>query len=113
VKSERWLVRVSAAAEKDYLDILRWSIEHFGAWQARVYAVTLGLALEALASGPAIAGAHERPELGPELHSLHVARQGRKGRHFIIFQTADASPGKCIDVLRILHDRMELERHLE
>jgi toxin ParE1/3/4 len=37
-----------------------------------------------------------------------VARQGRKGRHFVIFKEAE---GHAIDVLRLLHDSTELARH--
>ncbi|MGH8699817.1 MAG: type II toxin-antitoxin system RelE/ParE family toxin [Burkholderiales bacterium] len=46
-----WPVRLSAAAEADLQDILRWTVERFGEAQARVYAETLSAALEALAAG--------------------------------------------------------------
>ncbi|NBU77128.1 MAG: type II toxin-antitoxin system RelE/ParE family toxin, partial [Planctomycetes bacterium] len=39
---------------------------------------------------------------------LHVARQGRAGRHFVVFRAA----GSDIDVLRLLHESMDLPRHL-
>lgn len=43
---------------------------------------------------------------------LHVARNGRKGRHFIMFRVEDIEEENQIDVLRLLHDSMDLERHL-
>jgi toxin ParE1/3/4 len=46
------------------------------------------------------------------LFTLHVARKRRRGRHFILFR-ADTNPNRgLIDVLRILHDAMDLERHV-
>ena len=107
-----WTVRLSAAAEADYLQILRWTVENFGPAQARVYAETLASALKTLAAGPDILGVKERPEIGGNIRTFHVARNGRKGRHFIMFQVGGAEEENQIDVLRLLHDSTDLERHL-
>ena len=87
--------------------------EHFGATQARRYAVTLTEAIEALRDGPRIAGARERNEIENGLMTLHVARGGRKGRHFVLYRIASPSEPPGIDVLRLLHDSMDLARHVE
>lgn len=55
--------------------------EHSGEAQARVYAETLSTAMEALTGGPTVIGAKARNEIAKGLFTLHVARQGRKGRH--------------------------------
>jgi toxin ParE1/3/4 len=34
---------------------------------------------------------------------------GRKGRHFVVFRMPD---GQTIDVIRLLHDSMDLAKHL-
>jgi toxin ParE1/3/4 len=34
---------------------------------------------------------------------------GRKGRHLVVFRMADA---QAIDVIRLLHDSMDLAKHL-
>lgn len=112
MEAEFWTVRLSAAAEADYRQILRWTMENFGSVQARTYADTLSSALKELGAGPAIIGAKERREIGPHLWTLHVARKGRKGRHFVIFRVGSFQGQKVIDVLRLLHDSMDLERHL-
>jgi toxin ParE1/3/4 len=39
---------------------------------------------------------------------MHVAWQGKKGRHFVMFRVA---PERVIEVLRLLHDSMDLSRH--
>jgi toxin ParE1/3/4 len=87
-------------------------VENFGSAQARSYADTLSSALKALNAGPAIIGVKERPEIGNNIHTLHVARNGRKGRHFLMFRVGNIQGQKVIDVLRLLHDRMDLKRHL-
>ena len=107
-----WTVRLSAAAEADYRQILRWTMENFGSAQARSYAGTLSSALQALNAGPSIIGVKARPEIGDNIHTLHVARNGRKGRHFVMFRVGSIQGGDVIDVLRLLHDAMELERYL-
>lgn len=67
------------------------------------------MALEALAAGPDVVDVKARDDIAPGIHTLHVARQGRKGRHFVVLGVAE--PG-TIDVLRILHDSMDLPRHV-
>lgn len=67
------------------------------------------LAIEALHDGPAILGSREREDIRPGIRTLHVARQGRKGRHFVIFKEATR---QIIDVLRLLHDSLDLVRHV-
>ena len=107
-----WTVRLSSAAEADYQQILHWTVENFGTAQARHYADTLSSALKALSPGPAIIGVKERPEIGNNIRTLHVARNGRKGRHFVMFRVGSIQGRDVIDVLRLLHDSMDLERHL-
>lgn len=108
----RWRVRFTATAQEDYQDILQWTVAQFGLTQARAYAETVSAALEDLCVGPGILGVKARSEIGPNLYTLHVARNGRKGRHFVLFQTGPAQGDEVITVLRILHDSMDLQRHL-
>lgn len=107
-----WRVRLATTAQEDYQDILQWTVDQFGLNQARTYAETVAAALEDLCSGPGIVGVKARSEIGPKLYTLHVARKGRKGRHFVMFQASHEPGGDVINVLRILHDSMDLQRHL-
>ena len=88
--------------------MLRWTVEHFGERQAHVYAETLTEAIEALAEGPDLAGSRERNDIGDGLPVLHVAPGGRKGRHFVLFRANSQTDPPTIDVLRLLHDSMDL-----
>jgi toxin ParE1/3/4 len=111
---KRWTVRLTAIAEADLTNILRWTKDQFGEAQARVYSRTLSSVLEELAgSGPATLGAKGRDEIAKGLLTLHLARRGRKGRHFLLFRVGRDDLGhQVLDVLRILHDAMDLPRHL-
>ncbi len=102
-----WVVRLGQQAELDYVEILQWTVKTFGEGQANNYAETIALAIEALEGGPDILGAKPREDIQPGIRTLHVARQGRAGRHFVVFRAA----GLDIDVLRLLHDSMDLPRH--
>ena len=108
--SERtWRVRLGAAAELDFANILKWAAENFGVRQSRVYRDTLVQAIAELANGPDVAGSKARDEILPGLRTLHVARHGRGGRHFLMYR---AAPKSTIEIVRILHDRMDLQRHI-
>ena len=107
----RWRIRLTAAAETDFQNILIWTSEHFGERKAHVYADTLTEAIAALTEGPHIAGSRERNDIGERLRVLHVARRGRKGRHFVLYRAESQAEPPAIDVLRLLHDSMDLPRH--
>ena len=104
-----WAVRLAEKVEHDLLDALVWKTDQFGALQADDYLETLTLALEALTDGPNIVGSKVRDDIGLGIRTLHVARLGRKGRHLVVFRFAD---GQVIDVIRLLHDSMDLAKHL-
>lgn len=105
-----WTVRLVAASEQDYLGVIKRSAQNFGPLQAEVYAETLGLVIDALRnSGPTTIGVKERQEIGTGIFTLHAARSKRKASHFFVFRVVDI---RTIEILRILHDRMDLARHM-
>jgi toxin ParE1/3/4 len=104
-----WRVRLGAAAEVDFANILRWIIENFGARQSRVYRDTLVRAIGELADGPNVAGSRARDEIMAGLRKLHVARRGRRGSYFLMYRVA---PNSMIEIVRILRDRMDLRRQV-
>ena len=109
----RFAVRLTAVAEADLAQILRWTAAQFGTRQAQVYARTLSLAIEALSQGPQVLGASARDDIAPGVRVLHVARSGRKGRHIVNFRERPAEDAAVVEVLRVLHDAMDLTRHLD
>ena len=103
-----WTVRLSAAAERDFVEILRDTVGKFGLRQAETYRDLLTQAIAHLADGPDVAGSRSRSALRKGLRSLHVARRGRHGRHFLLYRERK----QTIEILRILHDAMDLRRHV-
>lgn len=83
--------------------------ENFGQRQSRAYRDVLIHAIGDLGDGPDIAGSKARDEIMSGLRTLHAARQGQRGSHFLIYRVM---PEMTIEIARILHDRMDLPRHL-
>lgn len=106
--SPLWRIRLGRRAERDLAEILIWTSKSFGPAQARTYAQTISQAIQALQQGPDILGVRLRDDVEPGIRTLHVARAGQKGHHFVVFRV---SVNECIDVLRLLHDSMDLKRH--
>ena len=105
---QRWRVRFGAAAELDFANIVKWTAENFGARQSRVYRDTLVQAIGELANGPDVAGSKARGDIMSGLRMLHVARRGRRGSHFLMYRV---TAGTTIEIVRILHERMDFQRH--
>lgn len=105
-------MRLTTAAEADFQNILRWTTERFSDAPARVYAETLSATLEELSASPKLIGVKTRNDIVKGLFTLHVARHGRKGRHFVMFRIGHHHEQEVIEVLRLLHDAMDLSRHV-
>ena len=111
--------RLSAAAQADLIDILTWTQEHFGNAARLRYEALIVAALRDVSSQPNRPGSVERPELGEGVRSwhLHLSRERartetgivRRPRHFLIYRTES----DLTVVARVLHDAMELVRHLD
>ncbi|TKT46604.1 type II toxin-antitoxin system RelE/ParE family toxin [Rhizobium sp. LC145] len=111
--------RLSAVAEADLVELLAWTQERFGT-QARLrYERLLVVALHDIAVEPQRPGSTLRPELGEDIRSYHLRHSRdrarnesgvvRRPRHLLLYRIAH--PG-LVGVGRVLHDAMEIERHL-
>jgi toxin ParE1/3/4 len=105
----KWRVRLSAAAKLDFVNILKWTVENFGVRQSQNYREGLVQAIGELAAGPGIAGSKARDEIMHGLRTLHVARRGRRGSHFLMYRIASR---QTIEIMRIVYDKMDLRRHV-
>ncbi|MBK6851330.1 MAG: type II toxin-antitoxin system RelE/ParE family toxin [Burkholderiales bacterium] len=111
--------RLSNAAQADVIDILAWSHEQFGELAGLRYESLIVAALRDVATQPDRPGSIARAELGPGVRSWHLrlsrdhvdagAGVVRRSRHFLIYRV---EPGLLV-VGRVLHDAMELARHLD
>lgn len=110
--------RLSAAAQDDLIDIFAWTHAQFGADARLRYEALVVTALRDVAAQPERAGSLARPELGAGVRSWHLRLSRQRARtadlvvhrprHFLLYRMAPES----LVVGRVLHDAMELARHL-
>lgn len=109
--------RISHAARSDIIDILAWTQEQFGEYERRRYEQLIAAGIRDISKDPSRPGSTERPELGDGVRSWHLrgsrthTRSGkvRRSRHFLIYRV----DGELVVIGRILHDAMELRRHVD
>lgn len=98
---------LSKVAEHDLANIAAWTAENFGARQAEVYVEAILDTIEELAAGEPTRS-KARDEIAAGLRTLHMTKPGRRGRRLLAYVAADDT----LTIVRILHDSMEVSRHL-
>lgn len=93
-------IQLAPKARQDFIDILRYTGETFGVGQLLIYRDKINDALQAIGQNPQLG--HGRSDL-PSTHLAYLV-----GSHVIIYRIGADSLG----VVRILHQRMSLARHL-
>lgn len=109
--------RLTHAARADIVAILAWTDEQFGEQARKRYQALIATAIRDAATRTDDIVHTPRPELGEGVFSWHLSRsrahspQGRvhRPRHFLICRR----DGDTLVVGRVLHDAMDLRRHLE
>ncbi|WP_414692670.1 type II toxin-antitoxin system RelE/ParE family toxin [Pinirhizobacter sp.] len=105
-----WTVDLAKDASDDVNKITRWTFHQFGQLRSHAYTQALSQVLKDLVAGPLHPGV-QRLDIGSGLFSIHMARHHRRARHMIIFRVA-SDENRSIEVLRILHDAMNIKNHL-
>ena len=111
--------RLSDAAQEDVINILAWTHDQFGEAARLRYESLIVASLRDVATQPDRPGSIARPELGAGVRSWHLrlsrdhvaagAEIVRRPRHFLVYRHEPA----LLVIGRVLHDAMELARHLE
>ncbi|PBB19562.1 type II toxin-antitoxin system RelE/ParE family toxin [Mesorhizobium sp. WSM4313] len=112
------LYRLSAAAKEDIVQILAYTEVNFGEIARVRYEGLLIAALRDIAADPERVGSIARADLGNNIRSYHL-RYSRdrartehgivlRPRHFLLYRMTL----EVIGIGRVLHDAMELRRHL-
>ena len=111
--------RLSDAAQLDVINVLAWTHEQYGEAARLRYQSLIVAALRDVATQPDRPGSIARPELGASVRSWHLrlsrdhvatgAEVVRRPRHFLVYRPESA----LLVVGRVLHDAMELARHLD
>ncbi len=111
--------RLTDAAQLDVVHILAWTHEQFGEAARLRYESLIVAALRDVATQPDWPGSIARPELGVGVRSWHLrlsrghgsssAATVRRPHQFLVYRVEPT----LLVVGRLLHDAMELARHLD
>ncbi|MFO7686727.1 MAG: type II toxin-antitoxin system RelE/ParE family toxin [Desulfobacterales bacterium] len=93
-------LRLSPKARQDFIDILRYTGETWGRDQLSVYRDKIDRAFRTILNNPRIG--HRRHDL-PSTYLVYLV-----GSHMVIYRIDN----DAIGIVRILHQRMSLPRHL-
>lgn len=112
-------LHLSLHAEEDIVAILARSFDQFGDAACRRYEALLVEAMDAVCKNPEKLGSIARPEFGDSLRTYHLrfsrdeARTAEgvvhRPRHSLVYRL---QRDHVLEVVRVLHDTMELDRHL-
>jgi toxin ParE1/3/4 len=100
---------LTARAERDIRATLRFTASCWGAAQTASYRTLTSAAFAELMNDPQGPTSRARDEIRPGVRTLHIGRAGRPAHHLLVYRVSAAGD---IEVLRFLHDAMELRRHL-
>lgn len=114
----KYEIRITRAARRDMIAVMRWSLREFGEDAALRYDALLTQAFTDLGQDPERPGSQQRPDLakGVFVYHLRFSRDRARSalgvvnhpRHFVIYRRRD----RVIEILRVLHDARDLQRHL-
>lgn len=117
--TKRGTYRLSTWARADIVDILAETEDRFGHVARERYQKLLVTALRDLGNAPERIGCRLRPELGDGVLSYHLRHSRERARnetgivhrprHLLLYRIIEPD---LIGIGRILHEAMELERHL-
>lgn len=108
---------VAPLAKVDIHEIHDWTIAHFGYVAAERYHELIQQAIWDVVDDPERPGSREVAELSEPMRSYHIKlSRGRapapvkRPRHFLLYRVHN---GERLEIVRVLHDRMEPSRHTE
>jgi toxin ParE1/3/4 len=96
----KYTLIITAEANEDYEDIMAYTLVTGGVDQLSIYDDKIQEALTIITQDPQRGRKHKK--LSSHLRYYHV------GRHFIIYQIEATT----VQVLRILHENMDISRHV-
>ena len=94
-------------AKADIREILRMTRVDFGALQVPKYRALISEARKRVRENPNLG--HHREGLPADWRLFHISQRGRPARHFLLYILNRSE--ERIDVLRVLHDAMDVPRH--
>ncbi|MGH9370445.1 MAG: type II toxin-antitoxin system RelE/ParE family toxin [Vicinamibacterales bacterium] len=110
--------RLAGPAQTDLANILSVSAERWGADGRQRYAAALAAAMRQAAAEPDGPLTKKRPDLRSGIRSVHVrhtrrsveSAKVRRPVHVLYYRVAEEG---VIEIVRVLHERMDPSRHLD
>ncbi len=110
--------RLARPAQIDLANILSMGAERWGSESRQRYAAVLAAAMREVAAEPDGPLTKKRPDLRSGIRSFHVRHARRSGEgarvrrpvHVLYYRVAEQG---MIEIIRVLHERMEPSRHLD
>jgi toxin ParE1/3/4 len=102
-------LRFSKRAVQDIKNVLAYTLTQFGEQKHHEYKELIRRALSDIVIDSSRHPARGRPELHRDARTFHIARSGQPARHFFLYRVVG---NEFIDIARLLHDAMYLQRHL-
>ncbi|HEX7604480.1 MAG TPA: type II toxin-antitoxin system RelE/ParE family toxin, partial [Polyangiaceae bacterium] len=97
----------SPRAKRDLVEVLEYTKARWGKDQAREYAKLIKEALVAIANDPQRGS--PRDDVRPGILAFHIGQRGRPARHILFYRLGATG---TVELVRLLHDAMDFERHL-
>ncbi len=98
---------LSREAETDLANIAAWTAENYGKKQAEICIDAILDTIDELSVGEPVRS-KPRDEIAIGIRTLHMTKRGRRGRHLLVYKAGNDR----LTIVRILHDSMEVSRHL-
>jgi toxin ParE1/3/4 len=116
---KRWRLVLAPSARADIQEALHWSHEKFGEQATGRYRDLIKQALRDIVADPERPGSAVRSDLARGVRTYHLffSRERARGswgivkrpRHFLVYRRRGED---IVDILRVIHDARDLERHL-
>jgi len=104
-----WQIELSDQVQNDIKEVLVRTREQFGDRKYEQYRELIRLVLREIASDPNNIRVKKRPEIHESARTCHLARAGKRARHFFLFRVLE---GQAVEVGRLLYDGMDISLHL-
>jgi toxin ParE1/3/4 len=105
----KFKLRFSQSVILDMENVLAHTLDQFGEKKHEQYKSLIRQALMDIAADPLRFPAKHRPELHRDARTFHIARRGKRARHFFLYRV---SGNEFIEIARLLHDAFDLKRNL-
>jgi len=105
----KYTLRLSTQAVQDIADALAFTSQQFGEKQRAIYQKIVRDTLEEIAVDPEGPRSKRRTEIHPDAWTMHLGRRGKRARHLFLYRKKNS---RFVDIARLLHDSMEVDRHL-